>query len=435
MQKTIKKSALGALVLASLYGSAHANVILPPDLQSASQERVIIAVNEQQKGPIMALAKRFGADIHVDGQGFFAASFKGRDLTEIKGLMNHPHISLIETDQLRQHFSFRDDTTNPHVTQTRSYVVTQSGANHVEVSPGGMKTVCVIDSGLDGQHPDFDFSQIRGQDDPGTGRWDVAGGAHGTHVAGIIAASDNAIGTLGIAPGTPLHIVKVFTEQGWAYSSTLAHAAQQCINAGAQIINMSLGGSGSSSTEASVFDSFAKNGGLAIAAAGNAGTAARSFPAGYASVMMVGANDANNQIAAFSQFPSCTIGTGRTAKTDDGHCVEVTAGGVRVMSAYPVANGTYGYMSGTSMATPVVAGVAASVWSHAPNCTGEQIRQALKLTAEDAGATGKDVYFGYGIVKADKALAYLATQSCSGAAATEPEPESAPKTCKGKNCK
>ena len=97
-----------------------------------------------------------------------------------------------------------------------------------------------------------------------------------------------------------------------------------------------------------------------------------------------------------------------------------------------VESSDYGYMSGTSMATPAVAGVAALVWSNFPSCTGTEIRNALKATAQDAGAAGKDVYFGYGIVKAKAAYDYLQTNGCAGGSGgggggTDPEPE----PCKG----
>ena len=426
MNKTVfKLSALSAVLLSS---AAFAQSI--PDIGSqADKSRFVIKVDKGAEGLAVALSKKHGGVVKLEADGFIAVSFPGQDLGRVKGLLNNPKIQLVEQDVIRTVQGFADDTTNPHITQTRSYVVKQAQSEFLPLNTGASRKVCVIDSGLDGAHPDFEMSSIQGTDDLRAGAWDVAGGAHGTHVAGIIAAADNAIGTLGVAPGTPLHIVKVFDGSGWAYSSTLAMAAQTCINAGADIINMSLGGGTPSSTEASVFDSFAANGGLSIAAAGNAGNDTRIYPAGYPSVMMVGAADANNQIAAFSQHPTCLTGTTRKAKSDDGICVEVAGGGVRVMSAYPVENGVYGYMSGTSMATPVVSGVAASVWSHFPQCTGEQIRQALKMSAVDAGSPGKDVYFGYGLVNLATAYDYLSQHGCSQ---TVVEPEPTP--CRGKKC-
>lgn len=138
--------------------------------------------------------------------------------------------------------------------------------------------------------------------DPGTGNWYEHGGPHGTHVAGTVGAEDNNVGVVGMAPGVPMHIIKVFNASGWGYSSDLAHAAEKCTAAGANIITMSLGGGGANSTEGNAFDTFIANGGLVLAAAGNDGNSVRSYPAGYSSVMMIGANDANNNIADFSQF-------------------------------------------------------------------------------------------------------------------------------------
>ena len=114
--------------------------------------------------------------------------------------------------------------------------------------------------------------------------------------------------------------------------------------AGANIISMSLGGGGSNSTESNAFQAFSDAGGLVLAAAGNDGNNVRSYPAGYPSVMMIGANDADNNIASFSQYPSCTTTSGKgkraTTTTDETICVEATAGGVDTLSTYPAGMAT-----------------------------------------------------------------------------------------------
>lgn len=497
-------------------------------------DRVIIQVDNSKKGVVKALAKQLGGDIKVDADGFIAASFTGKDISEIKGLLNNPHITLIEEDMPRKPMAiYADDLGNPMTEQLTPYAVYQSQANLVNFNAGAGMKVCVIDSGLDRSNIDFNWGNITGDNDSGTGSWDAHGGPHGTHVAGTVGAADNGVGVVGMAPGVAMHIIKVFNASGWGYSSDLAYAAQKCTAAGANIITMSLGGGGANSTESNAFATFTNNGGLVLAAAGNDGNSVRSYPAGYPSVMMIGANDADNNIADFSQFPSCTSGNGKRATTDENICVEVTAGGVDTLSTYPAdmatsaslyagstafassamenagsasgstffmglatstnsgaagkicvidrgtisfhdkvkncqnsggigaviinneagmlygtlgegsANTTsipavgaaledrsallaastmsvtiessdYGYMSGTSMATPAVAGVAALVWSNFPSCNGTEIRNALKATAQDAGASGKDVYFGYGIVKAKAAYDYLTANGCSG---------------------
>ena len=507
----------------------------------AADSRYIVQVDADKKGIVKALAKKMGGELKVDGNGFFAAEFNGKSLEDVKGLLNNPHIKTIEEDQRRLPLGiYNDDAGDPSVQQLTPYAVYQSQADQLTLQPG--QKVCVIDSGIagaqgetGGQNYDFDWSVITGDNDSGTGNWNEDGGPHGTHVAGTVGAADNGFGVVGMAPGVPMHIIKVFNASGWGYSSDLAVAAQKCTNAGANIITMSLGGGGANSTEENAFNTFTNNGGLVLAAAGNDGNNVRSYPAGYKSVMMIGANDADNNIASFSQFPTNTVTSGRgknrTTETHDGYGVEVTAGGVATLSTYPAggtslasmtaggtgyaasamenngeANGStffmgtaeatdggangkicvidrgnisfhdkvkncedsgglgaiiinneagmlygtlgdtnsttipavgaafedraaivaasnanikvgasdYGYMDGTSMATPGAAGIAALVWSNHPNCTGTDVREAMKATAEDQGTAGRDDYFGYGIVKAKAASDYLATQECSG---------------------
>ncbi|WP_394129455.1 S8 family serine peptidase [Shewanella maritima] len=503
----------------------------------ANSDRYVIQVDPQKKGIVKALAKQLGAEIHIDGNGFIAATFSGKNLEEVKGLLNNPHVQLVELDQPRQLMNFSDSAGNPTDTQVTPYAVVQSQADQVNFNANAGIKVCVIDSGLDSSNTDFNWNTITGDNDSGTGNWFDHGGPHGTHVAGTIGAADNGYGVIGMAPGVDMHIIKVFNAEGWGYSSDLAHAANLCSQAGADIISMSLGGGGANSTESNAFENFANDGGLVVAAAGNDGNNVRSYPAGYSSVMMVGANDANNVIADFSQFPSCETGRGKKRTTDETICVEITAGGVDTLSTFPAglatsssltadttgfassamensgsasgntyfmgtaetsdggANGNvcvidrgnisfhdkvanceasggvgaiiinnepgmlyatlgeanstsipavgvafedrsallaamsasidvgasdYGLMSGTSMATPAVSGIAALVWSNHSQCTGEEIREALNTTALDAGASGHDVYFGHGIAQAAAANDYLTNNGCSGGVTPPP---------------
>merc|ERR1712241_33491 len=141
---------------------------------------------------------------------------------------------------------------------------------------------------------------------------------------------------------------------------------------------------------------------LIIAAAGNGGASASvSYPAGYPHVMSVAAVDSNGQRASFSQ-------------NDDQ--VEIAAPGKGVKSTITDSNGesfSYASWSGTSMACPHVAGVAALVWSHFPNCTNNQIRNVLIKSAQDKGAAGCDEDYGHGIVKAQAAYDLLNSMGCS----------------------
>jgi subtilisin family serine protease len=200
-------------------------------------------------------------------------------------------------------------------------------------SPGAAnRKVCIIDSGYSDQHDDLrDYSgtDLTAQlTDSGSGSWNQDSCGHGSHVAGTIAAAGNAMGVVGANPGVALHIVKVFGNNalveggscGWTYSSTLVNALNSCRKAGANVVSMSLGGTFKSRTEELAFNDANKAGVLSIAAAGNAGNNATSYPAGYASVMSVAAVDSNEVKATFSQ-----------SNKD----VEIAAPGVAVLSTTP----------------------------------------------------------------------------------------------------
>ncbi|MFY8274652.1 S8 family serine peptidase [Pseudoalteromonas sp. SSDWG2] len=188
---------------------------------------------------------------------------------------------------------------------------------------GGQK-VCVIDSGYALTHPDLPNNTVTGAEDGGAGVWYEDPFGHGTHVAGTIAAVNNDIGTVGLISDKSLdmHIVRVFAGNGrWAYSSDLAHAIDECQQAGANIVSMSLGGPFSSPLEERALARSARDNILMIAAAGNSGQAQHSYPASYDSVMSVAAVDSVKKRANFSQ---------RTSQ------VEISAPGVQVLSTTPV---------------------------------------------------------------------------------------------------
>jgi len=283
-------------------------------------------------------------------------------------------------------------------------------------NPGHTRKICVMDTGYDLGHQDLPVSNALITGDDGypsdctgsqcsvdSGAWNQDGHGHGTHVSGTILALRNDLGVVGVNPDgmLPLHMVKVFNDQGgWAYGSDLIWALDQCVAAGAQIVSMSLGGSGSSTAEREAFEQAYANGVLAIAAAGNAGNTELSYPASYDAVISVAAVDSNRGLAAFSQF---------------NHQVELAAPGVAVQSTLP--GNSYAAWNGTSMATPHVSGVAALVWGHHETCSASQLRSALRSGAADLGGPGWDSSYGYGLVQAAASEALL-----SGCSVAPPAP-------------
>ena len=319
--------------------------------------RYIVKFHDGARGNAENAVRAAGGSVklQISGTNAMAVSVPAAALN---GLRNNPNIEYIEQDHPRFPMAlFNDDAGDPTTTQLTPYAIYQSQANQVALNLASAKTVCVIDSGLaysgqgetGGPNMDFSDSNITGSNDSGTGNWFEDGGPHGTHVAGTIAALDNGFGVVGMAPGNPLHIVKVFNDAGWGYSSDLAHAANKCSEAGAKIISMSLGGGGANSTEQSAFDQFTANGGLVIAAAGNAYNTPVNHPANCPSIMAVGAVDQALGKAGFSNI---------TFFPPHGK-VDIVGPGVGTLSSVPVSHGKYGTKSGTSMATPHVAGIAA----------------------------------------------------------------------------
>jgi len=272
-------------------------------------------------------------------------------------------------------------------------------------------TICVIDTGYGEGHPDLPTSSEHGVDGfspyGGSELWDRDVDAHGTHCAGTIGAiGGNGIGVDSVNPDPnsfTFYIGKGLTDAGTGSTFRILQAVDKCVEKGAKIISMSLGCSGNqcfSQTEAEAYEELYDEGILIIAAAGNDGNNQKSYPASYPAVMSVGAVNSQRNHWSSSQY------------NDQ---VEISAPGVSVLSTVTSNNGSnFGYASysGTSMATPHVAGVAALVWSHFPQCSNNQIRNVLLKTAQARGPAGCDIEYGYGIVQAKAAYDLLSAEGC-----------------------
>lgn len=248
----------------------------------------------------------------------------------LKGLENNPHVEYVEEDAKRYPFALTSpsDGVKYAAGQLVPYGVKQVQADLLSDDLAGGRKICIIDSGYDRAHEDLDSTaNVTGEYDSGTGWWYTDENHHGTHVAGTIAAVNNAgTGVVGVNANKKikLHIVKVFGAAGWAYSSSLTTAANKCKAAGANVISMSLGGGRANKTEQRAFDSLYSGGILSIAAAGDDGNATMSYPASYSSVVSVAAIDENKAWATFSQYNSQ---------------VEISGPGVAVLSTVPMGSG------------------------------------------------------------------------------------------------
>jgi subtilisin family serine protease len=220
---------------------------------------------------------------------------------------------------------------------------------------------------------------------------DVTDGyGHGTHVSGIVAAKgNNGLGVAGVAWDCRLMVVKVLDDLGDGWYSDVAAGLVYATDNGAQIANLSLGGTEDNPLMADAVDYAEAQGTLVVAAAGNIahGHHAVLYPAAYDNALAVAASDANDWRASFSCY---------------GPEVDLAAPGSSVYSTCQ--GGGYCYKSGTSMAAPHVAGLAALIWSYRPTYTVTQVKETMIDTAHDIEGPGWDEYTGWGRIDAPRAL-------------------------------
>lgn len=317
--------------------------------------------------------------------------------TSLSGLLRNPRVVTVELDGEVHAIDAELDAT---------WGVKRIGAGtvHAGGNRGEGVLVAVIDSGIHCGHPDLVANCVGGWNFVTDNSDFFDDNGHGTHVAGTVAAAADAIGVVGAAPMAGLIALKVLNASGsgqfsdiiaaldWIVSYNSVHAVQILVT------NNSYGSS--SNPGSIVEEAFIRSTGagiLHVAAAGNSGNPGGKgdnvgYPARYASVVAVAATGQNDGRASFSST---------------GPAVELAAPGVSINST--LASGGYGTKSGTSMASPHVAGVAALVISSGHATSPAQVRDRMRVTAIDLGNAGRDSHYGYGLVDAIGAVADPAT--------------------------
>jgi len=249
-------------------------------------------------------------------------------------------------------------------------------------------TIAVLDSGVDLSHPDLAYKTLPGYDFVNNDDIPQDDNGHGTHVAGIAAAaSNNGAGITGVSWGANIMPLKVLNSSGGGTYANVAAGIVWATDHGAQVINMSLGGSYPSSVLEDAVNYAYTRGMVQVAAAGNSGSGTVLYPARYAPVIAVAATDNFNSHAGFSNY---------------GPEVDLAAPGVSIYSLYP--GGGYGYRSGTSMAAPFVSGLASILIGLPGNYDAGFVEHQMESTALDLGTAGWDVYYGAGLIQMDAAL-------------------------------
>lgn len=386
-------------LLASFGATAKTSELIGHDLNQ--QQRYLVKFNpshlntlSQQATPTQHIQSVGGTVIHrLPSVDSIAAMLTPAQLTSLK---NNPQVARVERDPVRE-LAHKGRFT---------YGVSMIQAPEVSDAATGNQTVCIIDTGYDSTHEDLPSggnvtgAVVNTLNTPyDIGDWFEDSYGHGTHVFGTIAALGNNLGYEGILPSNLAHYhhVKVVHHKGyWRFwGSDLIAGLAECQNADATVVNMSLAGTEQSETEKEAMQQAYESGLLLVAAGGNFGSEQAFYPASYDSVIAVGAIDENHNAWQFTQ---------RNEQ------IELVAPGVGVRSTLP--NNQYRAWDGSSVATPHVTGVAALVWSQFPTCSNSRIRLALRESALDLGAAGKDDAYGYGVVQAKAAVEWLNQHGC-----------------------
>lgn len=296
----------------------------------------------------------------------------------IEALQKNPNVTTIEPDITVYAVDVELDNT---------WGVERIGAGvvHDAGNKGAGVMVAIIDSGIDYTHSDLNDNYAGGWDFVNNDNDPMDDDGHGTHVAGTVAAEDDGVGVVGVAPEAWLYSLKVLDAGGSGSYSDVIAALQWAADNGIEVTNNSYGSSGDpGDTVKAAFDNCLA---VHVCAAGNSGNPPGRgdnviYPAKYASCIAVAATNQDDERATWSST---------------GPDVELAAPGVGINST--LLGGGYGGGSGTSMASPHVAGtavllIANGVWD---------VRGTLSATADDLGPTGRDSKYGYGLVDADEA--------------------------------
>jgi thermitase len=272
--------------------------------------------------------------------------------------------------------------------------------------------IAVVDSGVDGNHPDFAGKLIPG--------WNFLGGnsntsdvlGHGTAVAGVAgAATDNGIGVAGVGWRTPIMPLVVLNASDYAAYSDVANAIIYAADHGVRIINVSICGTAASSLLQSAVDYAWNKGSLVFAAAGNNATSALTYPAACTRAIAVSSTEKTDTLSSFSNY---------------GSWISLSAPGNYILTTKM--GGTYSQWYGTSFASPIAAGVAALALSVRPAMDRDTLLQLIEQNADDLGSAGFDSSFGWGRVNAYKSVAAAAAISSDVSAPTVTIASPAPNT-------
>lgn len=293
---------------------------------------------------------------------------------------------------------FSDQWNLSKINTATAWDISQSGP-HVQIA--------ILDSGINKNHQDLVNKVVAEANFTTESTTDDRYG-HGTHVAGIAAAvTNNSIGVAGVGYNAQLMSGKILDRRGRGYYSWLINALIWAADSGAEIINMSVGGTATSQALSEAIDYASNKGVVLVAAAGNSGSSTPSYPAAYPVVLAVAASDKSDQKPSFSNW---------------GSWVDVAAPGTSILSLDK--SGGYITKTGTSMAAPHVSGIAALLWGTQWGSSAPAVVDRIQTTSLRTPATGQ--YWQFGRVDAAAALGFTPAPIPSPSPSPSPSPIPSP---------
>ena len=385
------------LAFGAINSAAAGNAAPPESSHTAGQ----ILVKFRDEGGAAGALRQHGLS---DGPGIGSTGAHlihvpaGKELQLLEALSHNPAVEYAEPDEVvtaatnDQYFprQYALQNTGQSFTNTAGTLVVAAGKADADVdaveawtiTTGAGVKVAVLDSGVANDNADINPKVVaRANFTNGETGDDNYG--HGTHVAGIVAASHNTQGVAGTCPGCTVLDGKVLNDSGVGSSSGLASGIDWAVSNGAKVINMSLGVRASRTLETAVNNAWSK-GVVLVAAAGNGGNQSKIYPGAYPNVIAVAATDNTDAKASFSTYGASWV--------------DIAAPGVNVYSTFPnhafvlgtQNNRSFGYDvgNGTSMSSAIVAATAALAFSSHPGATNASVRAAVESTADKIAGTG-----------------------------------------------
>ncbi|MEB3197135.1 MAG: S8 family serine peptidase [Candidatus Sericytochromatia bacterium] len=440
MNRQLSLALAASVMLASTAGCAKS--VNPSAAVARTQEAMLVAgkpipgkfIVKMRPGQVLRMRQGSGtkAERAIDSLNIYGVEAPaGRSINELKREFG-PGVEYIEPDvtitladgldTLTSGFTAKTEapkeTFNDPMAKDQWGIAKTQQAEAIAATKGGSKdvVVAIVDTGADLGHPDLKEKLVKGYNATGVGGLFGVGSpaddnGHGTHCAGIAAAvTNNGVGIVGMAVNCKIMPVRVLAGAGSGSLLSVAKGITWAADHGADVISLSLGGPGTMASLGEAVAHALKKNVVVVAAMGNSGHQGNpiSYPAAYPGVISVGATDADDKIGMFSSFNK--------------YC-SVSAPGVKIFATTPTYDvwltknsggritKEYSFMTGTSMATPLVAGLAGLVRSKYPGMAPAQVKELLEKTADktpDMNGENWNEKFGFGRINAYKAVTFSA---------------------------